>query len=237
MGSAPVTQKLLDEVRRAFPGVSVMNSYGTTEAGPAMFGPSPDGRKKPDLSLGWPLPRVEVRLIDAQGGTADEGELWIRTPANMRGYVNLPQKTREVLTADGWYRSGDVFRRDAEGAYYFVGRTDDMFVCGGENIYPGEVEQLLERHPDIVQACVVPVPDEIKQEKPFAFVVLRPGARLSEEEVKRFALANAPAYQHPRQVEFMPALPLAGTNKVDRKALASIALERWRTREGASSTG
>jgi len=153
--------------------------------------------------------------------------LWIRTPANMTGYLNLPDKTREVLTPDGWYISGDVFRRDAAGAYHFVGRSDDMFVCGGENIYPGEVEHMLEAHPDIVQACVVAVPDEIKGAKPFAFVVVRPGASLTEDDVKRYALENAPAYQHPRQVVFMPTLPLAGTNKVDRKVLAEIALERW----------
>jgi acyl-CoA synthetase (AMP-forming)/AMP-acid ligase II len=110
-----------------------------------------------------------------------------------------------------------------------------MFVCGGENIYPGEVEHLLEAHPDIVQACVVAVPDEIKGEKPFAFVVLRPGARLSEDDVKRYTLENAPAYQHPRQVEFMPALPLAGTNKIDRNALSAIARERWRAAETARS--
>ena len=94
----------------------------------------------------------------------------------MTGYLNLPEKTRQVLTRDGWYKTGDVFRRDDGGAYNFVGRTDDMFVCGGENIYPGEVESLLERHADIAQACVVPVPDEVKGEKPFAFVVLRTGA-------------------------------------------------------------
>jgi acyl-CoA synthetase (AMP-forming)/AMP-acid ligase II len=132
-----------------------------------------------------------------------------------------------VLTDDGWYKSGDVFRRDETGAYTFVGRTDDMFVCGGENIYPGEVEGVLERHEDIVQACVVPVPDATKGEKPFAFVVARPGAQLTEEEVKRFALANAPAYQHPRGVVFMAELPLASTNKVDRKALGQIARQRW----------
>jgi acyl-CoA synthetase (AMP-forming)/AMP-acid ligase II len=228
MGSAPITQKLVDDVRRVFPGATVMNSYGTTEAGPVMFGPSPDGRKKPDIALGWPMPGVEVRLVDANGRDAGEGVLWIRTPANMTGYLNLPEKTREVLTSDGWYISGDVFRRDEQGAYYFVGRADDMFVCGGENIYPGEVEHLLEAHPDIVQACVVPVPDDIKGMKPFAFVITRPSAALTEAEVKRYALANAPAYQHPRQVEFMTEFPLAGTNKVDRKILSERALELWR---------
>lgn len=227
MGSAPTTQKLIDDVRKTFPKAVVSNAYGTTEAGPVMFGPHPGGKQKPDLSLGWPLPGVEVRTVDASGKEADEGVLWIRTPANMRGYLNLPEKTLEVLTPEGWYISGDVFRRNPGGDYSFVGRADDMFVCGGENIYPGEVEQLLERHPDILQACVVPVPDEIKGEKPFAFVVLRKGSNLSAEAIKQYALANAPAYQHPRQVEFMPELPLAGTNKVDRNALRRKALELW----------
>jgi len=225
-GSAPITQSLIDEVRQVFPKASLAIAYGTTEAGPVMFGPRP-GVSKPDLALGWPLAGVEVRLVGPDGNEAAEGELWIRTPANMHGYLNLPEKTEQVLTSDGWYKSGDVFRRDAAGAYTFVGRTDDMFVCGGENIYPGEVEGTLERHRDIVQACVVPVPDEIKGEKPFAFVVLRPGARLTEQDVKRFALDNAPAYQHPRGVAFMAELPLSTTNKVDRKALGRLARERW----------
>ena len=231
MGSAPVTQQLIDDLRRIFPDATILNAYGTTEAGPVMFGAHPGGRAKPDLALGWPLPGVEVRLVDEHGRDADEGVAWIRTPANMTGYLNLPDKTREVLTPEGWYISGDVFRRDAEGAYYFVGRADDMFVCGGENIYPGEVEHLLEGHPDIVQACVVPVPDEIKGMKPFAFVVTRAGARLREDDVKQYALENAPAYQHPRQIAFMPELPLAGTNKVDRKVLGEKALALWRESE------
>jgi long-chain acyl-CoA synthetase len=227
MGSAPSTQKLVDDIRRAFGRAVVSNAYGTTESGPVMFGPHPEGRTKPDIALGWPLPGVEVRLVDSAGREAQEGVLWIRTPANMLGYLNLPEKTSEVLTPDGWYLSGDVFRRDEAGAYHFVGRADDMFVCGGENIFPGEVEHLLERHPDIVQACVVPVPDEIKGEKPVAFVVQHPGASLTEDAVKQYALANAPAYQHPRRVLFVGEMPLAGTNKIDRKALKERALAAW----------
>ncbi len=225
-GSAPITQVIIDDVRRHFPKALLNIAYGTTEAGPVMFGPRP-GLAKSDLALGWPLPGVDVRLVGSDGGETSEGELWIRTPANMTGYLNLPDKTREVLTDDGWYKSGDVFRRDAAGAYTFIGRTDDMFVCGGENIYPSEVESVLERHADILQACVVPVPDEIKGQKPFAFVVPKAGVRLTVDEVKRFALENAPAYQHPRDVIFMAELPLATTNKVDRKALEAVARERW----------
>ena len=225
MGSAPTTQQLIDAVKKAFPGAAVSYIYGTTEAGPVMFGPHRDGRYQPDLALGWPRSDVEVRLVSPDGSDADEGMLWIRTPANMTGYLNLPDKTREVLTSDGWYLSGDILRRDETGAYYFVGRADDMFVCGGENIYPGEVETVLERHPDIIQACVVPIPDEIKYEKPFAFVVARAGSHVTEDEVKRHALAHGPAFQHPRHVVFVPELPLASTGKVDRVALRRLALE------------
>jgi long-chain acyl-CoA synthetase len=224
--SAPISQSLIDEIKRTFPWAPIIIGYGTTESGPIAFGARP-GLDKPDLAIGWPLPGVEVRLVGPDGGETTEGELWIRTPANMAGYLNLPEKTRQVLTDDGWYKTGDVFRREDGGAYTFVGRTDDMFVCGGENIYPGEVESLLERHADIAQACVVPVPDEVKGEKPFAFVVLRAGATLTEDGVKRFALDNAPAYQHPRGVVFLSELPLATTNKVDRKALRQIARECW----------
>jgi acyl-CoA synthetase (AMP-forming)/AMP-acid ligase II len=229
MASAPATQKLFDDVRQAFPHAAVGGGFGTTETGPVMFGPSPTGAKKADLELGWPLPQVEVRLVDSDGKDANEGVLWIRTPANMKGYLNLPEKTREVLRPDGWYISGDVFRRNANGAFEFVGRSDDMFVCGGENIYPGEVELMLERHPDIRQACVVPVPDELKGAKPFAFVMLRNGSVMTEQDVKTYALAHAPAYQHPRFVRFVQDFPLAGTNKIDRRALLMTALEAMRT--------
>ena len=94
-----------------------------------------------------------------------------------------------------------------------------MFVCGGENVFPGEVESMLETHPDIVEASVVPVPDDIKGEKPVAFVVARAGRALTEDAVKQYALSKAPPYQHPRRVFFVDELPMAGTNKIDRAAL------------------
>ena len=230
MGSAPVSARLWSEVKAVFPGALITNSYGTTEAGPVVCAPRP-GQMPPDGSIGWPLEDVELRLVDAQGRDADEGVLWQRTPANMTAYLNMPEKTREVLTGDGWYVSGDVFRRDAEGAYFFVGRSDDMFVCGGENVFPGEVEHLLEQHPQIAQACVVPVPDDIKGEKPFAFVVRKAGSTLSEEDIKRYTLEHGPAYQHPRRVCLLDALPLAGPNKIDRKTLKQRAVELWQAAE------
>ena len=164
-------------------------------------------------------------LVDAQGREADEGVLWQRTPANMRGYLNMPEKTRDVLTADGWYISGDVFRRDKDGAYYFVGRTDDMFVCGGENIFPIEVVSLLERHPAVHQAVVLPFAHELKGQVPYAFVVLRPGQQATEQALKEYALEHGPAFQHPRRVFFLERMPLAGTNKIDQAALRKLAAQ------------
>lgn len=120
---------------------------------------------------------------------------------------------------DGWYRSGDVFRRDPNGFYFFVGRADDMFVCSAEKIYPGQVEKLLERNPEIAQAAVVPLPDDERGQAPVAFIVRKQGSALTVEETKRFAIENGPAYQHPRRIAFVPDLPWAGTNKIDRKAL------------------
>ncbi len=233
LGSAPLTQALVDRVRAIFPRAVVTNGYGTTETGPLAFGPAPDGGPLPDLALGVPIPDVEARLVDGDGRAAPEGVLELRTPALTPGYLNLPAKTAEVMTADGFYRTGDVMRRDAAGCYYFVGRADDMFVCGGENVYPAEVETVLERHPAVAQACVVAVDDPVRGQKPVAFVVPRPGQALTEETVKAWALRHAPAFQHPRHVELVPALPLAGTNKVDRRALQERATARWGEREPA----
>lgn len=225
MGSAPVSPALLDRLRRIFAGARIMINYGTTETGAVIFGPHPEGVPKPDSALGYPLPDVSVRLIGPDGAPADEGVAHILTPANTPGYLNLPEAWARSLDESGHYVTGDIMRRDADGFFHFVGRADDMFVCGGENIYPAEVERMLEAHGDIDQACVVPVPDEIKGDKPVAFMVPRPGSALTEAAVKAHALAHAPAFQHPRRVFFVDALPLAGTNKIDRAALRARAVD------------
>lgn len=220
MGSAPATLALFDRVRDLFPKATITLGFGTTEAGPAVFGPHPDGRPTPPVSLGYPLAGSEVRLVE--GAAPDEGVLMMRNPALMFGYHGLPEQSANALR-DGWYYTGDVLRRDSDGFYYFVGRADDMFVCSGENIYPIDVEKMLERHASVQQAAVVPLPDEERGQMPVAFIVPRPGTHPGYEEIKAFALANGPAYQHPRRIEFVEELPWAGTNKIDRKALIARA--------------
>ena len=225
MGSAPVSQSLMDAIHSALPRAAVTNAYGTTEGGPVVFGPHPKGLPQPDLSVGYPHPKVQVRLIGDDGEPSSSGVLEMKSPAIMNGYHNRPD-VPSPITSDGFYVTGDVFRRDENGFHFFVGRTDDMFVSGGENIFPGEVEKMLETHPDVIQACVVPVDDDIKGTKPVAFVVKREGSDLDEAKLKTFALANAPAYQHPRSIWFVESLPLASTNKLDRKTLRDMAAAR-----------
>ncbi|MBV8876850.1 MAG: acyl--CoA ligase [Gammaproteobacteria bacterium] len=224
IGSAPLTEALVERVQAVFPRAAISNGYGTTEAGPSIFEEHPQGLPRPLLSLGYPLPEIEVRLV---GGSADEGILHVRSPAMFTEYLNLPQVTHEKLQ-DGWYDTGDVMRRDAAGFYYFTGRADDMFVCGGENVFPGEIEKMLERHPAVLQAAVVPVPDEIKGQIPIAFVVLRDRS-LPVEELKRFALESGPAYSHPRAFVVVDELPVASTHKPDKRPLMAQALEVART--------
>ena len=238
MGSAPVSQALMAAIKRTFPKAQVVNAYGTTEAGPVVFGPHPDGLPQPEMSVGYPHKLVRLRLVPQRpvdGGRLPDGEapsssnqgvLEMSCPAVMSGYHNRPDLVRPI-TDDGFYVTGDVFRRDDSGFHYFVGRSDDMFVSGGENIYPADVERMLERHPAVAQAAVVPVDDDIKGTKPVAFVIPKAGQpRPSEDEIKQFALANAPAYQHPRSVWLVDDLPLASTNKLDRAALKARAAER-----------
>jgi len=226
MGSAPASEVLLDELQARFPDARINLNYGITEGGPILFGWShPEGLERPRTTVGYPIDGVEIRL---EGGPDEnQGVLHVRSPGVMLGYHNLPEATARDLQ-DGWLDTGDILRRDEIGWYYFVGRADDMFVTGGENIYPGDVETMLERHDDVMQAVVVPAPNTLKAHVPHAFIVPRQGSSLTEDEVKQHALANAPAYAHPRRVFFMEQLPLAGTNKIDRKKLLELAAEAAR---------
>jgi long-chain acyl-CoA synthetase len=233
MGSAPVSSALMKALRHTLPNATVTNAYGTTEAGPVVFGPHPAGLPQPEMSLGCKHPKVQLRLVDSFNRDAVQGELEMKCPALMLGYHNRPDLPPPI-TEDGFYRTGDVFRRDNNGFYYFVGRADDMFVSSGENIYPNDVERMLEQHSDVGQAAVVPIDDDIKGQKPVAFIIPKGDHHPSEDEIKRFALANAPAYQHPRFVWFVDRFPLASTNKIDRGALRRLA-EELVTNAAASS--
>jgi long-chain acyl-CoA synthetase len=217
IGSAVVAHELMDQVERAIPGVRVGESYGLTEGGSPFREPL-DGRRVPRGSPGVQAPEYQLRLVGPGGEDRDdEGELWLKSPYNCLGYHKRPDVTRDKLV-DGWLRTGDVFRRDALGFYYFKTRVDDMFSCGGENIYPKEVEDLLFRHPAVANAVVAPVPHAVKGYVPAALVVLKRGASASAEEIKTYCLNEGPKYAHPRFVQIIGEreMPLNGAGKIDR---------------------
>jgi acyl-CoA synthetase (AMP-forming)/AMP-acid ligase II len=159
-------------------------------------------------------------LVDADGRDSETyGELWVKNPGVTPGYYRRPDINAQRFR-DGWLRTGDLFSYDANGFYYFKGRTDDMFNSGGENIYPLEVENVLLRHPAVADVSVVAVPHAIKGHVPVAMVVLTAGATASEDTLKHFCLAEGPAYAHPRHIHFVDALPLNGAGKIDRQIVA-----------------
>lgn len=234
IGSAPVSAELMTAVKKTF-GVSVSESYGLTEGGPVMIGPPLDGRAVPVGSCGVAWPEGEVKLVDVNGNTAsDEGELWVKNPGVTPGYHNLPAVNKKRIR-DGWLLTGDLFRVDENGFYYFLGRTDDMFNSGGENIYPKEVENLLVAHPAVQDVCVVPVPHAIKGHVPVAMVVVANGCETTEDELKQYCLTNGPAYAHPRRVLISSEIPLNGAGKIDRQQVSDLLHEKFAGATGKAS--
>jgi long-chain acyl-CoA synthetase len=224
MGSAIVPPQLIDRLSATFK-VSVRESYGLTEGGGAIRQPI-DGRVPPRGSVGLVAPELEVKLVGPDGEAGDEGECWIRSPYVLREYVNLPELTRERIR-DGWLRTGDVLRRDADGFFYYVTRIDDMFVCGGENIYPKEVENLALKHPDVADVAVAPLTHATKGLAPAAMVALKRGKSVTVEELQRFFAENGPAFAIPRAILLVDAIPLNGAGKVDRPFVRRALEERF----------
>ncbi|HEY7248632.1 MAG TPA: class I adenylate-forming enzyme family protein [Xanthobacteraceae bacterium] len=214
IGSAVVAPELVEAVERALPHVKVSESYGLTEGGSPLRAPV-DGHPVPRGSPGVAAPEVEVRLVDSEGRDAEEGELLVRCPYVCLGYYNEPEITRQKLH-DGWLRTGDIFCKDGDGFFYFRSRVDDMFSCGGENVYPKEVENLLFAHPDVVNAVVAPVPHTVKGFVPAAMVVAREGSKITADALRAHCLERGPAFSHPRFIAIVPSLPLNGAGKVDR---------------------
>ena len=224
MGSAIVPTELIDRLMAAFK-VTVRESFGLTEGGGAIRQPI-DGRVPPRGSVGLVAPELEVKLVAPNGEVADEGECWIRSPYVLREYVNLPELSRERIK-DGWLRTGDILRRDADGFHYYVTRIDDMFVCGGENIYPKEVENLALKHPDVANVAVAPLTHDTKGFAPAAMVVLKAGKHVGEQELQNFFAENGPAFAIPRAIMFVDTIPLNGAGKVDRPLIRRTMEERF----------
>ncbi|MEO0032245.1 MAG: hypothetical protein RIS94_2003, partial [Pseudomonadota bacterium] len=222
-GSA-ISLGLIKRAIARMPG-KFMQFYGATEAGGAFSILRPDEHDLENearlQSCGRPLPLIEFRIVDADGNPMPEGEpgeLMIRTPAITAGYWKQPEATAKVLK-NGWYRTGDVARRDADGLYYLVDRVKDMIVSGGENIYSAEVENALSTHPEVAQVAVIGVPDARWGEAVLACVILRESSTLDAAALIAHARTILAAYKVPKRVEFMDSFPLVPSGKVSKKDL------------------
>jgi long-chain acyl-CoA synthetase len=221
-GAAPCPWELA-EAWRLRTGVRIVRGYGMTE----LFRPISYLADDPtDLkdAIGRPVPGVEVRVVDEDGrplGAGEPGELWIRTPAAMDGYLRAEEDTRAVLR-DGWFRTGDLGTVSSEGFVSVVGRKKDLILRGGYSVAPGEVEAALMAHPSVAEAAVIGTPDAVLGEEIAAFVILRPGARVDAPELVEFCRERLATFKYPRRVSIVTELPRSATGKVLKWRLGSL---------------
>ena len=222
-GGASLPVEIIKEFKSRF-GVGILEGYGLSETSPVATFNQQDRPAKAG-SIGYPIWGVEVKLIDDQwnevGGGDDPdtvGEIAIRGHNVMKGYYNRPDATAEVMR-DGWFRSGDLARRDSDGYYYIVDRAKDMIIRGGFNVYPREVEEVLLTHEAVSLVAVVGVPHESLGEEVKAYVIRNEGADVTEDELVAWSRDTMASYKYPRVVEFRDSLPMTATGKILKREL------------------
>jgi len=233
-GSAPMPVEVLRRFEE-LTGCIILEGYGLTEASPVTHA-NPIGGQRKVGSIGIALPDTDCKIVDLDLGVEDKpcgeiGELLIRGPQVMGGYWKLPQETTNTLR-EGWLYTGDIARIDEDGYVYIVDRKKDMIISCGYNIYPREIDEVLYEHPKVLDAVAIGVPDLYRGETVKAYVVLKPGERVTEEEIIQFTRARLAAYKVPRAVEFRQSLPKSMVGKVFRKELRQEVLRQSQMQEG-----
>lgn len=220
-GAAPLPVKV-QEVFEKITGGKLTEGYGLSEASPVTHSNPIYGKNVPG-SIGLPIPDTEMKIVDIETGDTElpigeSGELCVRGPQVMEGYLNMPEETAQSLR-DGWLYTGDIAKVDEEGYTYIVDRKKDMVIAGGYNIFPRDIEEVLYTHPKIKEAAVAGISDPYRGETLKAYVVLKEGETLTEEEVIEFCKENLAAYKVPKLVEFRTELPKTMVGKILRRAL------------------
>ena len=220
-GGAPMPDELINRFLER--GARVCNGMGMTETGPTVFLMDREMADKKIGSVGKPQFLSSVRLIDGEGRDVppgEEGELCFAGPGITPGYWRRDDATAEAFTEDGWLKSGDIGRCDEDGYYYIVGRIKDMFISGGENVYPAEVENVLASHPDILEAAVVGVPDDNWGEVGCAHLLARPGHDMPvDSEVSAYCRRHLAAYKVPKQFVSVADFPRTAAGKIQKHLL------------------
>ena len=214
---------LISEVRRRWSQIHLAISYGSTESGLPTIIEGDDIEKRPG-SVGRCIPGQTIRLLDSDGidvPVGDVGEVWTAGPAVMQNYWNAPQLDAETVR-DGWLKIGDLARVDEEGWLYIVGRSKDLIISKGQNIYPAEIENAIRQHPSVIDVAVVGLPDEEFTEIVCAAIIQRKDVVATKEEIMSFILSRLASYKKPKHIVFVDSFPIRNATKVDKKELANI---------------
>lgn len=224
-GGAAASRELILELQRRIP--LVCTSFGMTETvGSIIYTDDDDDIDALANTVGRPDPRFEIRIARTDGtpcDTSEEGEIQVRGPFIMLGYLNRPEATAQAIDPDGWLHTGDVGRMDQDGRIRLAGRLTDMFKSGGYNVYPREIELALEEHPQVRSAAVVSVADTLYSEVGVGFVIARAGSDLDAEELRSFLRTRLANYKIPKRLDIRAEFPRLAIGKVDKRALGEIA--------------
>lgn len=219
VGGAPSTEILIKTY--AAKGVTLYNSYGMTETGPTVLLRDRSYANRKYGSVGRPALHMEVKLKRLDGRDAENGEvgeIWVRGPSVIQGYWKRSEANKTDIT-DGWLHTGDAAYCDDEGDFFIVDRWKDMYISGGENVYPAEVENVISMLPEVMMVAVIGIPDAKWGETGAAYIVLKEGCSLDREQIKAHCLANLAKYKIPTIVQFVPKLPLNATGKIRKQEL------------------
>jgi 4-coumarate--CoA ligase len=219
-GAAPLGADVAEEAATRT-NADVVQGYGLTETSPITHA-TMLGHARPG-SIGWAIPLTEVRIVDPETGEDcgpdEDGEIWIRGPQVMKGYLNNPEATADCIDADGFFHTGDIGHVDEHDHYYIVDRLKELIKYKGFQVPPAELEALLLTHPSIVDAAVIPVPDDEAGELPKAYVVLKPAVPATAAEIMAFIAEHVATYKQVRIVEFTDEIPKSASGKILRRVL------------------
>jgi acyl-CoA synthetase (AMP-forming)/AMP-acid ligase II len=218
-GAAPLSVELLEAFQKRF-DLRILEGYGLTET-TCVSSVNPFYGDRKAGSIGLPVRGQEIRIVDGEGNAqpnGEYGEIVIKGPNVMKGYLNNPEATAESIR-NGWLYTGDVGYADEDGYLYIVDRSKDMIIRGGENIYPREIEEVIYEHPGVLECAVIGVPHEVRGEEVLAVVCAKPGVQLDQEELSAFAAARLAKYKLPRQFEIRDELPKTPTGKISKGPL------------------
>ncbi|HEY5986724.1 MAG TPA: long-chain fatty acid--CoA ligase [Streptosporangiaceae bacterium] len=223
-GGAALPMEVLRQFEERFQ-VPILEGYGLSETSPVATFNRFDRPRRPG-SIGLPVWGVEAEILRDDGSTAqtgEPGEIAIRGHNVMKGYFRRPEATAEAISSQGWFRTGDIGAKDADGYLYVLDRKKDLIIRGGFNVYPRELEEVLLTHPEVSLAAVIGVPHHTHGEEVKAYVVRAPGATISETDLIAWSKHNMAAYKYPRIVEFRDTLPMTATGKILKRELARAA--------------